>query len=113
MEEKQLKELKSNLIEELNNLENQSSENVQLVQEELEGIDNHLADSASELEMMTTELAIEDHTKDEIEKVKTALNKIEDGTYGHCIVCNEEISFERLKALPTALTCINHAENTL
>src|SRR5699024_11461840 len=33
-----------------------------------------------------------------------------DGTYGICKECGRDISFERLEALPTADTCIEHAE---
>ena len=35
------------------------------------------------------------------------------GTYGICEVSGEEIPFERLEAMPTATTCIQHATNKL
>jgi DnaK suppressor protein len=41
-----------------------------------------------------------------IGKIKTALTKIEDGTFGICESCDEEIGIERLKARPVTAYCI-------
>ena len=41
-----------------------------------------------------------------IGKIKTALAKIEDGTFGICESCDEEIGVERLKARPVTAYCI-------
>ena len=41
-----------------------------------------------------------------IQSVKLALERIEDGTYGTCIECEQEISPKRLKAVPWASCCI-------
>jgi len=38
--------------------------------------------------------------------VKEALMRIEDGTYGICEECGEEISLSRLKARPVTRLCI-------
>ena len=46
---------------------------------------------------------------DEIRKIKIALSKIEDGTYGICRICDETISPKRLEALPYATRCIECA----
>ncbi|MFP4539631.1 MAG: TraR/DksA family transcriptional regulator [Candidatus Paceibacterota bacterium] len=40
--------------------------------------------------------------------VKNALARIEEGTYGVCSVCGEEIEEERLEANPAADTCLAH-----
>lgn len=40
-----------------------------------------------------------------------ALKKIEDGTFGGCEECGEEIAETRLLAVPTCQLCINCAEN--
>ena len=42
--------------------------------------------------------------------IDKALKKIENGTYGICDFCGEEIPAARLKAIPYALTCVNCAE---
>ncbi|MCJ7496018.1 MAG: TraR/DksA C4-type zinc finger protein, partial [Deltaproteobacteria bacterium] len=39
-------------------------------------------------------------------KIKEALARIEDGTFGICEECGEEISEERLKARPVTTLCI-------
>ena len=39
-------------------------------------------------------------------KIKTALAKVEDQTFGICEVCGEEIDIERLKSRPVTALCI-------
>jgi len=46
---------------------------------------------------------------DEIQKIKIALGKLEDGTYGTCRICDKSISPKRLEALPYATRCIDCA----
>jgi DnaK suppressor protein len=41
-----------------------------------------------------------------LQSVKLALARIEDGTYGTCLLCEEEISPKRLRAVPWASYCI-------
>ena len=50
---------------------------------------------------------IRDRENKLIKKIKHALNKIESGEYGICEICEEEISFDRLKARPVAALCID------
>jgi DnaK suppressor protein len=38
--------------------------------------------------------------------LQDALERIEDGSYGTCLRCDEDISLKRLKALPWAAYCI-------
>ncbi len=42
-------------------------------------------------------------------EIDAALQRISDGGYGRCEVCGEAIPNERLRARPTARTCIAHA----
>jgi DnaK suppressor protein len=39
-------------------------------------------------------------------KIDAALDKIEEGTYGECTSCGEDIGVKRLKARPVAELCI-------
>jgi DnaK suppressor protein len=39
-------------------------------------------------------------------EVQRALGRIEDGTYGYCIVCGQPIPEKRLEALPWAARCL-------
>ena len=38
-------------------------------------------------------------------KIDEALRRLEEGTYGNCFECGEEISQQRLRALPFAVRC--------
>ncbi|WP_199508036.1 MULTISPECIES: TraR/DksA family transcriptional regulator [unclassified Psychrobacter] len=42
--------------------------------------------------------------------VENALSRIENGTYGECEVCGEDIEPKRLEAIPYATLCMQHAE---
>lgn len=51
-------------------------------------------------------LRIRDRERKLIGKIKEALERIENGTYGICESCEEEISEKRLKARPVTTLCI-------
>lgn len=51
-------------------------------------------------------LRICDRESQLIKKIKTALLKIEEGTFGICESCDEQIGIERLKARPVTAYCI-------
>jgi len=40
-----------------------------------------------------------------LQQLYKAMERIEDGTYGTCRVCNKEIPAERLEAVPTTTIC--------
>lgn len=42
--------------------------------------------------------------------VERALEKIENGTYGVCEICNEQIEEDRLEVTPSARTCKTHMD---
>jgi DnaK suppressor protein len=44
-----------------------------------------------------------------LSEIDAALQRITDGAYGRCEVCGEAIPEQRLRARPTARTCITHA----
>ena len=45
-----------------------------------------------------------------VRQLRSALDRIEDGTYGICRECEEEIAPKRLKAIPWAQLCIQCQE---
>ncbi|MDR1396431.1 MAG: RNA polymerase-binding protein DksA [Desulfarculales bacterium] len=51
-------------------------------------------------------LRIRDRERKLISKIKEALLRLEDDTYGICEACGEDISFERLKARPVTTLCV-------
>ncbi len=52
------------------------------------------------------ELRIRDREHKLIKKVKKALQRIDDGTFGICESCGDDISIARLKARPVTTQCI-------
>ena len=52
-------------------------------------------------------LRIRDRERKLIVKIKEALDRIDDGSYGKCEECGEKISIERLKARPVTTLCID------
>jgi RNA polymerase-binding transcription factor DksA len=69
--------------------------------------DGEVADG---LEQLDNNSAIVDQLEKQLADVKSALEKIEAGTYGICQVCNEPIEFDRLEVNPSSLTCKAHME---
>jgi YteA family regulatory protein len=78
---------------------------------ELSNYDNHPGDMGTELYEREKDIALNEHAETELEEINKALHAIEEGTYGICKICGADIPFERLQALPSADTCLEHAEN--
>ncbi|MFH2093061.1 MAG: RNA polymerase-binding protein DksA [Pseudomonadota bacterium] len=64
-------------------------------------------DRASHEADRSFELRIRDREYKLIRKVKNAIERIENGTFGICETCDEEISINRLKARPVTTQCID------
>jgi DnaK suppressor protein len=45
-------------------------------------------------------------------RVKSALQRMEDGTYGTCLACDNPISVNRLQAVPWAELCLRCQERS-
>ena len=52
-------------------------------------------------------LRIRDRERKLISKIKEALLRLEEDTYGICESCGEDISFERLEARPVTTLCVD------
>jgi len=64
-------------------------------------------DQASFEELQNFMLRIKDRESRLIRKIDEALARIENGSYGICEMCEEEISVARLKARPVTTLCID------
>ncbi len=53
------------------------------------------------------ELRIRDRERKLILKIRQALERIDDGTFGQCESCEEQIGTERLRARPVTTLCID------
>ncbi|MBN2568031.1 MAG: RNA polymerase-binding protein DksA [Deltaproteobacteria bacterium] len=70
-----------------------------------------LSDRASRESDRNFELRIRDRERKLIKKMNEALLRIDEGTFGICEVCGEEISEKRLMARPVTTLCINCKKN--
>lgn len=71
--------------------------------------DNYMPDPLDQASFDTNRafmLRIRDRESRLFKKILSALDRLEDGTYGICEMCGEEISIERLKARPVTTYCI-------
>jgi DnaK suppressor protein len=56
------------------------------------------------------EFALIQMKSETLNKIDAALRRLEEGTYGNCFECGDEISEARLRALPFAVRCIECEE---
>jgi len=68
-------------------------------------MNEELEDSSDEVEEYDNLLGVEYTLEEDLKAVNSALSKIETGEYGKCEHCKQEISEERLIALPEVRTC--------
>ena len=74
------------------------------------GVNNHPADDATDLFDRQRYRAIENDLSEELRAVEQALERIENGTYGICVVSGEPIPIERLEARPAAATLVEYQD---
>ncbi|MBE3554502.1 MAG: TraR/DksA C4-type zinc finger protein [Thermicanus sp.] len=75
---------------------------------ELSSLDNHPADTATELFEREKDLALFYQAESYLDEIDLALSRIEQGIYGLCEECGRPISEERLEVIPTARFCLEH-----
>jgi len=71
--------------------------------------DENFADSGQVAAEQGEHRALIDRLTGALRDVDRALAKLDDGSYGSCEVCGDEIAEARLEAMPSARYCINHA----
>jgi YteA family regulatory protein len=75
---------------------------------ELSGYDNHPADLGTEIFERGKDLALNENDERRLKEIDKALERMDQGTYGICKVCGQEIGEDRLEAVPTAEYCVHH-----
>ncbi|TPQ25145.1 TraR/DksA family transcriptional regulator [Methylomonas sp. HW2-6] len=75
-------------------------------------LDKDFSEQAVETENDQVLDALGNAARDEVEKIKQAIIRIDAGTYGVCVSCGEPIRQERLAALPFANQCLRCAEHS-
>ena len=64
-------------------------------------------EEATETLELEKRLALEKRTREQLAGVEHALQKFEEGTYGLCDSCGQQIDPNRLEALPQASLCVD------
>ncbi len=105
MKKKDLEYFKKHLNDELNKLLLQVDDTVSGMTEVKENFPDP-TDRASLESDRNFMLRIRDRESKLIKKIKKALDRIENGTFGICETCGGEISIKRLKARPVTTQCI-------
>ncbi|HRZ94992.1 MAG TPA: TraR/DksA C4-type zinc finger protein [Candidatus Moranbacteria bacterium] len=113
LDKKTLGELKNLLLKEKTDLENDLSRIARPVDKRegdyetnFEEIGSDKDDNATEVDQYTGNISVETTLERKLQDVLTALEKIEKGAYGICDNCKKEIDINRLRANPSARTCI-------
>lgn len=66
----------------------------------------HMADMATDNYDREFSLSLADNEQNILNRIAAALEKIEEGTFGLCELCEKKISKLRLKAVPYAELCV-------
>ena len=110
---KELEEFRAALVKEQEELKAQLTEleesSFSTSQSEISGevaFDEEYADSGTATFERERDLSLENNIRDLLDKIKKALARLENGTYGICERCGKPIEKARLKALPYANLCI-------
>ena len=106
MKKKDKEFFKKYLTERLEDLINQAGNTVSGMTETKENFPDPTDRAALEADRNFM-LRIRDREAKLIKKIKDALDRIENDTYGICDSCGEDISLKRLKARPVTTQCID------
>jgi RNA polymerase-binding transcription factor DksA len=71
--------------------------------------DRDWVERANEIENDEVLEGLDVMTLAEVNQLRRAIERIDNSTYGRCILCGTEISATRLAALPAASTCVGCA----
>ncbi len=104
--QKKLLDIRKKVGAELNELEKDiMNKSLKEASGELSSYSIHFADLGSDASERDTEIEAMETERNIVEKIDEALKKIEEGNYGICQACGNEIPLSRLKAIPYANLC--------
>ncbi len=103
--------MSENLKQQLQLLEEELSHRLERITSDLTS--DHSADFAEQVTERENDDVLHGlqlETAAALTQIRQALRQVEEGTYGICESCGEEIGAERLKVMPFATRCIHCAE---
>lgn len=116
MPEAQMRKLRRRLLEAKSSLENrlQGTDGIGAAESwrdssgELSPVDNHPADTGTDLFERGKDLALRERLRLRLEDVEAALRRMDEGKYGICAACGRPIPLARLEAAPETAYCADH-----
>lgn len=74
---------------------------------DLSNVPIHMADVGTDNYERDLMIELIENGEEGLRNIDTALEKMDDGSYGICEICSKKINKERLKAVPYAKLCID------
>ena len=102
--------IRSSLLDMLEDLDDRLSKITDDVKHVDEPVSQDFSEQATEMENNEVLDSLGNITRDEMEKVKGAIARIDSGEYGLCVVCGKPIGQERLEILLFSDKCIKCAQ---
>ncbi|MEO1085881.1 MAG: TraR/DksA family transcriptional regulator [Acidobacteriota bacterium] len=106
----ELEALRASLIEKRAQVLDLYRHDVQVGQQSTDINSDDFADRANNSYNRETMFALSDTERRLMIEIDEALQRFEDGTYGICVHCGQQIGIARLQAVPWAALCIDCAE---
>jgi len=106
MTSERLEFFRKHLLERLERLQTEADKTLGDLTQEKENMPDSI-DLASEESERDFNIRIKDRERRLIMKVREALQRIEEGEFGICVACGEDISEKRLIARPVTTHCID------
>jgi RNA polymerase-binding transcription factor DksA len=72
-------------------------------------VDQHPADAATETAERELDLSRGAMFEARVKQIDDAFKRVEDGSYGRCVICGQPIPDERLELLPDTPFCVKDA----
>jgi DnaK suppressor protein len=76
-----------------------------------QGFGKRVGDGTTEAVSRLTDIGVGDSLERVLARTERAVAKLDDGTYGICDVCGDEIPAGRLRALPDGVLCLRCAQS--
>lgn len=100
--ENELNELKTGLMSRLNRTHKH-------IYQKEEPVSSNFNEQVKQTENDSLVMALEAEGLEEVAQIDRALQRIQDGSFGRCEICGENIEEARLRAIPYVANCINCA----
>ncbi len=105
---KQLLALRERLVGKVDSMQGEAlKRSMQDASGDLSNVPIHMADVGTDNYERDLMIDLIQSGEEGVRNIDTALEKIEEGTFGVCELCTKKINKERLKAIPFAKLCID------